>query len=562
MTNYSISFGNLEDKFIEITYQIQDIRESILFLQLPSWRPGRYELGNFAQNVFPLSITDEHGNVVSYKKIKKDRWQVECEEVSTLNVKYRYAAVIKNAGGTFKTDSSLVITPVNCLIYAESRIFEGCDVKADVPKGFELVSSLEKGMQAKDYFELAASPLVYSKQLQRNQIKIGDVNFHICFEGNVKINWNKVLTDFTKFIKCQLELFVDFPVEDYYFLNLIFPEKHYHGVEHLNSTLIALGPDENFETTSFYQNLLGISSHELFHFWNICRIRPIEMMPYNYTRENYFDTGYIAEGVTTYYGDYLLGRSGGLTEEESLNELGKTLDRHLKNTGRYNVSVAESSIDLWLDGYKKGVEGRKVSIYAKGATIAWILDLWIIKETSGEKSLDDVMRLMWSNHGKEQLGYTSADYQKCIEKVVEQSVQWYFDELVNGTIEVEKYIKPLLLDFGLELKLGGEASKVFSRFGLDMDKDFVLTDIASSDEHKDFMVGDQVITMNNEKMSYASFQRIFEDEYLILGVKRGERIISRSITKSKFEKKSGWGVVKIKDASEKQTHLYKCWMKP
>ena len=94
------------------------------------------------------------------------------------------------------------------------------------------------------------------------------------------------------------------------------------------------------------------------------------MMPYDYTKENYFETGYIAEGVTTYYGDYILGRSKAISEKAFLDEIGTTLTRHLQNIGRFNASVTDSSLDLWLDGYKKGVEGRKVSIYAKGATIA------------------------------------------------------------------------------------------------------------------------------------------------------------------------------------------------
>lgn len=453
MSKYTISYLQNSDDIIQITYVLENVTEPELKIQLPAWRPGRYELGNFGQNMFTLSATNQEGEELHCHKIKKDLWSVKTLGSEQVTFVYQYAAVIKNAGGTFKSKTELVITPVNCLVYAESRINEPCELIMDVPKNFKVVSSLMPSFQAANYYELGASPIVAGLHIQTRTIQVHGVNFHVCFQGSVSPNWERVLGDFKKFIVYQLAVFGDFPSSDYYFLNLIFDEKHYHGVEHLNSTLIALGPDSEFNDAAFYQNFLGISSHELFHYWNICRIRPVEMLPYDYRQENYFETGYIAEGITTYYGDYALGKSGALTTEQCLQELSGIMTRHLLNAGRTRVSVAESSIDLWLDGYKAGVTGRKVSIYAKGATIAFILDLWIRKTTNNLKSLDDVMRLMWQNHGAVAVGYTSEDYQKYIEQVVGQSVDWYFRDLVHGTVKVEKYLEPLLEDFGMVLEL-------------------------------------------------------------------------------------------------------------
>lgn len=466
MAHYHLKYGNPTDSFIEIEYKISIINQKDIFVQLPSWRPGRYELGNFAQNMFSLSAISQDGNVLKCQKITKDRWKVESKNCSSIIFKYKYAAVIKNAGGTFKSDTQFVITPVNCLIYAEDYLNESCSVSLDIPVDFDMASSMETTMEVSSYYELAATPILCSKKIHRETYLVNDTRFHICIEGNVNPNWEKLTTDFKKFTEDQLNLFQDFPSKDYYFLILIFDEKHYHGVEHLNSTLIALGPDVDFENQDFHLNLLGISSHELFHFWNICRIRPKEMMPYDYSKENYFETGYIAEGITTYYGDYVMGRSKTISESDFLAEIGTTLTKHLQNISRFQVSVAESSLDLWLDGYKPGIEGRKVSIYAKGATIALILDLWIRKTTQNKKSLDDVMRLMWKNHGKTGIGYTSEDYKTYIESVALQPVDWYFDEYVFGTVPVDALLESLLLDFGLELKevsfeVDGETKKKF-----------------------------------------------------------------------------------------------------
>ncbi len=128
------------------------------------------------------------------------------------------------------------------------------------------------------------------------------------------------------------------------------PYKAYHGVEHQNSTVISIGPGADFMKKAIYDEVLGVSSHELFHTWNVKAIRPIEMQPYNYAKENHSPLGYVAEGVTTYYGDLMLYRSGVFTEEEFLKLLCQQIQRHLDNEARFNYSVAESSLGIlgWM----------------------------------------------------------------------------------------------------------------------------------------------------------------------------------------------------------------------
>ncbi len=451
MTQYLIKYGKKDDNRLEISLFIDDLCGEESFFQLPAWRPGRYELGNFAQNMFCLSAKNQSGSTLNCYKITKDRWKIEHPGATTLSLKYTYAAVIKNAGGTFKTPDQLVITPVNCLIYAEHLLGKPCQISLEIPIEFESFSAIKNGLCG-SFYELASSPIICGADICEKTLTCSGVQFHILFQGNVSPDWTKITQDYAKFIAEQLSIFKEFVSTDYYFLNLIFEEDHYHGVEHLNSTLIALGPDNAFGHEDFYLNLLGISSHELFHYWNICRIRPLELLPYDYSQETYFQTGYIAEGITTYYGDYLLGRAKVVTTQQCLLDLSATISRHLTNPARHQVSVAESSVDLWLDGYKTGVLGRKVSIYHKGAAIAFLLDLWIRKTTQNTKSLDNVMLLMWQKHGKVGIGYSNNDYKNCIEEVVQQNVEWYFEDYVFGTIPVENLLGSLLLDFGMILK--------------------------------------------------------------------------------------------------------------
>ena len=147
-----------------------------------------------------------------------------------------------------------------------------------------------------------------------------------------------------------------------------------------------------------YEDLLGVCSHELYHTWNIKAIRPKEMFPYDYTKENYFRTGFVAEGVTTYMGDLMLYKSAVFNWKEFVKTQNQNLERHLMNYGRFNLSVADSGFDNWLDGYKLGAPNRKVSIYPDGALCMLMIDLEIIKNTDGKASLNSVMKELYDDY--------------------------------------------------------------------------------------------------------------------------------------------------------------------
>ena len=208
-----------------------------------------------------------------------------------------------------------------------------------------------------------------------------------------------MLQDFKLFIEYQIQLFGSFPHKAFLFLFQITPYRSYHGVEHHKSTVILLGPSYDI-FKNFYSELLGVSSHELYHVWNVKNIRPQEMAPYDFSRENYTQMGYVTEGVTTYMGDRILYESGVFSLNQYFEELQKLFQRHFHNDGRNHYSVAESSWDSWLDGYVAGAPARKVSIYVEGALISLICDAKIRKSTSYKKSLHDVMKSMYQGSDK------------------------------------------------------------------------------------------------------------------------------------------------------------------
>jgi predicted metalloprotease with PDZ domain len=317
MMKYIISYTEPHHHYIDIEFIVEDVTSTTLQFQLPSWRPGRYELGNFAKNVQKWVAFNQAGQPLKYTKISKDLWEVQTENATAIHIKYNYYAADLNAGSTFLDESVLYMNPVNCCIYVPGRIQEQCLVELQLPADYSIACGLNQEhvsdelkristLTAANFHELADSPFIASPSLKHSKIVVDNTDFHLWFQGECMPVWEKINRDFSIFIAEQINTMKSFPAECYHFLFHLLPYRMYHGVEHLNSTVIALGPSYSLMRNDLYIEFLGVSSHELFHAWNIKAIRPIEMQPYDYTKENYSRLGYVCEGITTYYGDFYI----------------------------------------------------------------------------------------------------------------------------------------------------------------------------------------------------------------------------------------------------------------
>ncbi len=419
MHSYFISFPDPSKSLLEIEFQIDRIRTNTIEIQLPAWRPGRYELQNFSKNILFIKAFSSNELPLEIQKISKERWIVKTEGEHEIKIKYAYYAKQMDAGGSWIDEKMMYINFINCLLYVERRINESCKVNLNLPENYKIASGLDfenNSAIADDFYHLTDSPIIASSNIKQIQYPVEGIEFNIWIQGDFKIDDEKWKEDFKKFSDVQSKMMDGFPFKTYHFLIVLLPYKFYHGVEHRNSTVIVIGNevDENNNLLNFdsiyKKDILGICSHELFHIWNICRIRPKEMLPYDLTKENYFNTGYIAEGITTYFGDLFLVRSGLWNSDEYLQELSHTFNRHFNTSNHAHQSLIESSIDLWVDGYSNGIPNKKVSIYHKGSLVAFILDIKIRKATGNKKTLDDVMRTMWKNFGQTSIGYLHNDY--------------------------------------------------------------------------------------------------------------------------------------------------------
>ena len=530
---YFISYSHPEKHFIDFKLIIDTKDLNILKLQLPAWRPGRYELGNFAKNIKDFNAFGANNEVLNFSKKTKALWLIECETFDKVVVNYSYYSSELNAGSTYLDQNQIYINPVNCIFFNPDNYNSPYEISFDLHSDFKIYSSLENignnTLKASNFEELADSPIIASDSAQHKSLKINNVNFSFCFQGEVKVDWDILIKDFTSFISYQIKLFGSFPHKSFLFLFQITPYLAYHGVEHHHSTVILLGPSYDI-FKNLYKELLGVSSHELYHVWNVKGIRPKDMLPYDYSKENYTNMGYVTEGVTTYMGDRILFESGIFTLEQYFNELNKLFQRHFHNDGRNHYSVSESSWDTWLDGYVQGIPGRKVSIYVEGALIALICDAKIRRATKHKKSLHDVMRKMYS--GSDQLsGYDMELYKSNLESVSGESFDAIFSEIIYGKKDFKNYLIEALKVFGWDFS-SKKAEKIGWQYGIktyNKDKKLLVQNVLenSAGDKSLIVKEDEIIAVNEFRLedNFDNWLGYFKNDEIVLKVNRNGKIL-------------------------------------
>jgi len=524
---YRVKYNDPHRHFVEMEMNISDLKQEKLQLQLPAWRPGRYQLANFAKNVQRFAVLDESGSALSFRKKTKDLWEVETAGVTSVKVEYNYFANELNAGSTFVDEKQLYVNPVNCFLYVPEWINKPASVELEIPSDWSVATGMNSFgkhvFEVENFHELADCPFIASAGLQHETYYVDDVKFHIWFQGEFKTDWERILKDFKRFTKEQMDVMGGFPVAEYHFLYQIRTYKTYHGVEHSNSTVISLGPSYDLLKPVLYDEFLGVSSHELFHTWNVKALRPTEMAPYDYSKENYTRLGYVAEGVTTYAGDLFLYQAGCFSEFDFFKNIHQLFQRHFHNYGRFNLSVADSSFDTWLDGYEKGIPNRKTSIYNEGALLALMLDLSLLRDTDNKSGILTVMRLLYDRFGNSGTGYTENDYQAAVEEIGGRSYEEFFRNYYYGTKDIEEELIQLFSHVGLEIKNIRSRLYFENRFGFKAEyikgRSARITDIApgSIADRAKMKIGDEIVSMNGIRIlgNLKEWCKYFQDEITV-----------------------------------------------
>ena len=459
MISYHISAASPSQYTLNITLTFKATQKNTI-IQVPFWRPGRYEGGNFAKNFIGLRAS-ANGEELKARKTTGHTWNVETIPGETIDIKYECYSAELTAGNTYLDEELLLINPVNALVYVLGMENELADITLQINRNWKVATAMipqknsDNGngiwkYRCADLQELLDTPILAAENIETLTYRESGIDFHIDIYGDGIADKEKFKEEFAAFTRAQISAFGEFPVDRYHFLTLLLPHKAYHGVEHETSTVVIMGPSSELNKREFYKELIGVSSHELYHTWNVKSLRPADWTPYDFTGPDFSRLGYVAEGVTTYMGDWMLWQSRFFSDEEFLNELSIHVQRHIDNEGRFNLSLADSSIDTWVDGYGRGTPRRRVSIYIEGALVSLICDIKIMKATKGKKGLSDAMRSLYEKYGAKK-GFTEEEYWDELKTF--ENIDWdqLRNDLIDTTGKLETYLDDAFAEMGLNL---------------------------------------------------------------------------------------------------------------
>ncbi len=431
MIAYTISWQESAERQVDImiafTAPVDEPR-----LVLAAWRPGRYLIQNYAANVSRWSAADRAGEPRDIWKDGKSSWRVEARAGEEIVVRYRYFAGVLDAGSSFLDESEAYFNGSNLFMMVDGLRGEEVRLSVGAPAEWRIETQLprEDGntFRAQGYDHLIDSPVIAAAALTRHSFSEGGAMIHLVFVNDERIDTEQYVDPVRAIVRGQAAFFGGLPLREYRFLTHIGDK--WHGVEHEASCSIVAKRSDLLgarKGDAGYDHFLSICSHEFFHLWNVKRILPAVFAPYDYSKETLTRLLWVMEGTTSYYGELTLSRAGLWDETRYLQHLAGEIETLENQPGREQLSLSQASFDSWLQNDAHDRPNALVSFYNKGEIVSALLDLLIMRESEGSKSLDDVMRLVWSE-GKtlEEDGFERAVASVC-------DTGDFFQRYVHGT---------------------------------------------------------------------------------------------------------------------------------
>lgn len=507
---YYLAFKNPTEQLISVKMASIGTQSPVIF-HLPKWRPGRYELQRYDRRITDVTAVSANGKPLVINRLTTHSWQVDAALGEVFFFHYIYYANVLDGGSTYFDKDRIYVNGINLFMYQEGRMDEPCELYLNLPgEGYEVACGLPKVANhwlAEDFHQLVDAPFLAGRDLQHHAFEVKGVLMHLWFQGECQPDFITLERDFRGYSEAQIELFGEFPVPEYHYLVAVRPDLYRHGVEHYNSTVIAIGPGPRLNQKELHKAFLEVCSHELFHTWNVKAIRPKEMLPYDYGQENYSRLHYITEGVTTYYGDLMLWKGGGWDLSQWLHSLNGVLKRFYFRGGKDSISLRQASLESWINAYNlSGAPNRQISFYIKGCLVAFLMDVEIRRLTKNEFAFDDVMYALYHDFGKKGEGYEEADVKNIIQHLTGQDFTDFFDRYIDGTADIEPALQAAGAYIGFEIFKEPFDSLAISFFGMEVNekgKSFsTIENIYPNSPalHAGLSKGDEIISLNGQKV--------------------------------------------------------------
>lgn len=441
---YSIGWDNPASQLYTVRVTAAAGDAPVTF-SLPAWRPGRYILQNYASNVQAVRAEGPDGRPLAVERVDLDTWRVEPDGAGAVTLAYDYYATTFDGGSSTLRPDVAYFNPVNLLPWVEGRMDRPTSLTIEVPEGWAVATQLTPAAGgngrvyvAPDYHRLVDSPTIAAPELVDWEFEVDGVTYHAVFRGHLDLGARtreEVVADMTALTREEVGIFGVAPFDEYWHLYQLVPYPFGHAVEHEASASYVLS-DNAFRTHEAYLGFLSVTAHELFHAWNVKRIRPAALWPYDYSMPQLTRLHWVTEGVTSYYETLVLVRAGLVPPETYYEFVADNIQGLQSSPGRKVTSASLASLTSWFSGYGGGNPNQSISFYTKGALLGLLLDLRIRDASDGARGLDDVMRRLWEEYYLEDRGYPEDGFEAAVEAVAGRSFEDFFVRYVHGTEEL------------------------------------------------------------------------------------------------------------------------------
>ena len=531
-----------------------------LELKMPVWTPGSYLVREYARHVQDFEA--KGGGDLAWEKINKNTWRVTTNGQTEIVAKYKVYANELTVRTNELNDDHAFWNNAGLLLFPKGQLAAPSTVKVVPYKDWKVATGLPETapntFRAENYDILYDSPFEVSNFREITFTSHGKPH-RIVMSGPGNYNADRLAADMPKIVEEGYKILGELPYDNYTFLvNL---RTGSGGLEHLNST--ALVYDRlGFQPVTQYKKFLHLAAHEYFHLWNVKRIRPDALGPFDYETENYTKNLWFAEGATAYYEAVLLRRAGLISEKEMLAEKARMIEQLQARPGRFETSLEDASFDAWIKYYRQdeNAVNNQISYYDKGEIVNMMLDLTIREASGGERSLDDVLRYLYNDFYKKNRNYTPADLQKAAERAAGKSLDDFFARYVRGTADLD--YNAILAGVGLQIKDTRAEDKAY--LGADLREENGRLTVRSVPAgtpayEQGLNAGDQIVAVDGYRAGLASFQTYLgnkrSNDKVKLTVFRFDKLRDIDITLG-TNARPEFAIVPVENPSDEQRRLY------
>lgn len=570
---FNVSMEHPGNHYFHVELTCTGQNSEFIDFKMPVWTPGYYKVQNLSKNVVNFKATNDKGTSLNFIKTLKNTWRVSSQKENVVTISYDVYANELAVVESYLDASKAFISPTGIFMFPDGQIKQPSRVTLkpygnwkSISTGLDKISDKPNIYFASDFDVLFDCPILIGNHQVIN-FSVKGVPHSLAVSEKDSLNKTRFITDLTKIVETATSLIGDIPYKHYTFITL---GSRGGGLEHSNSTALsctqAVADTSNMDS---YKGWLAFVAHEYFHLYNVKSIRPIALGPFDYDKECYTNMLWVSEGITVYYEYLILNRAGILNQNQCFKYFSDNISSYENRPGHLMESATLSSFDAWIHFFDPSSDARNntISYYDKGCALGLLLDLKIRNATQNQKSLDDVMRGLYSKYFKElKRGFTDDEFKSLCENIAGTSLSEIFE--YARTVEEINYPKYMDLA-GLSIDTVSHVLEGKVYFGASMkveDGKSWLYNVERNSPAWNAGLGNdvEVLTIDSKKANKDIFTTILKTkkagDTILFTVNIGDKPINFSIVLENKKEKT-FKIEQMQNSSSFQKSIVTSWLK-